>query len=280
MATQFKRILCPFDFSDAAVNAATYAAHLAKDTDRELLLMYIHQEVLWQGIAPMDGGVFAYQNELAPEMPERMDVYVQSIRQSYGIRCGYVAKRHVEHLAVALSEEIEEGNPDLVVMGTGGATYGSLFSTNTYQVIRKTSRPLLMIPKELTFRPLRNIIYATDYCPNDFSHIKGLLKWTEPYSPRLTILHISKNDSRLSDELFSCFQDVLEDEFASRHTIRYKRVIGNDVPGLLHEAMEGSDLLVLLAKQYSFFEKLFHRSTIRKLSFIAGYPILIYPDKA
>jgi len=57
-------------------------------------------------------------------------------------------------------------------------------------------------------------------------------------------------------------------------------VIGNDVPGLLHEAMEGSDLLVLLAKQYSFFEKLFHRSTIRKLSFIAGYPILIYPDKA
>lgn len=280
MATQFKRILCPFDFSDAAVNAATYAAQLAKDSDRELLLMYIHQEVLWQGIAPMDGGVFAYQNELALEMPERMDDYVQSLRQTYGVRCGYVAKRHVEQLAVALGEEIQEGHPDLVVMGTGGATVGELFSTNTYQVIRKTSRPLLMIPKDLTFRPLRKVIYATDYCPHDFSHVKGLLKLAGPYSPRLTILHISKKDSVVSDEVFGCFQDLLEDEFGSQHLIQYKRMIGNDVPGLLHEAMQGSDLLVLLAKQYSFFEKLFHRSTIRKLSFIADYPILVYPDKA
>jgi len=280
MATQLRRILCPFDFSNAAVNAATFAAQLAKDTDMELLLLYIHQQVLWQGIAPMDGGVFTYHNELAQEMPNRIEAFVESLRETHGIPCDYVAKRHVEQLSIALAEEIQEGKPDLVVMGTSGASYGSLFTTNTYQVARKTSRPLLMIPKDLAYKPLQKIIYGTDYHSDNVSHIGELLQWTAPYDPQLTVVHIRKEGQATDGESFAHFQEKFRNEYGTQHTIQYRCVVGNDVPGLLHEAMKDWDLLVLLAKQYGFFENFFHRSTIRRLSSIARYPLLIYPDKA
>ena len=44
----------------------------------------------------------------------------------------------------------------------------------------------------------------------------------------------------------------------------------------LYMKKHNADLLVLLTKKYDLFERLFHRSVTRELSYFAHYPTLIY----
>ncbi|SEK56761.1 universal stress protein [Parapedobacter koreensis] len=274
-----KRILCPFDFSDVAENAVKYACHLAKDLNMAVSLLYIEQIPTWQGSFPVDGGFLPYIDDQAGNAEDRLRSFAADVQQRFGVSCTYEVKIDAHTLADALGKEIAAGDFEFVVMGTHGAAdaFDKLLGTNTYQAIRKTNKPFLLVPKYAAFKPLSRILYATDYCPEDHRNVKHLLALAAPYKPQLTVFHISKKGTVVSDELFRCFRDVLEDELGNKRPIEFKRMVGDDVPQLLQEAMESEDLLVLLTKHYNILERVVHRSTIRKLSFLADFPILIYP---
>src|SRR5690606_32186919 len=122
-------------------------------------------------------------------------------------------------------------------------------------------------------------LYATDYCPDDLQNIKHVRALFSTYRPELTIFHISKKRTPGSEELFRCFRNVLEDELGLKRNIRFKRAIGDDAPGILIEVMRDMDLLILLTRHRDLVSRIFHRSTIRKLSVSADFPILIFPDQ-
>jgi len=273
-----KRIVCPFDFSDAAENAAEYAAQLAKRGNMHLRLLHIDHIATWHGVVPLDGGVLPYVDDEAADTEERLKSYAAGIEERFGVSCDSSVKVYAEPLALSLGKEVAADDVELVVMGTRGAddAIDKLVGTNTYQAIRKMNKPFLLVPGACAFKPILKVLYATDYSPADGSNIRHLLELTKPY--RVTILHITKKGTLISDEVFQCFRDVLEDEFGEKRPLVFKRTVGEDIPALLREAMAGEDLLVLLAKQYNVFQKVFHRSTIRRLSFLADFPILIYPN--
>lgn len=275
-----KRIMCPVDFSSAATNAVEYAGNLARDLNAELFLLYIQQVSVWQNAAPMSGGILPDDVEdKAQAALEKLKVYSGFIQRKFKIRCDYAVKAYMSGIEDSLGEEIWKERFDLVVMGTNGAENlrQFFFGSHTYHVIRKTNRPLLMIPEEYAFKGIKKIVYATDYCPEDHDNLKSLLKLTAPYHPELTVLHISKAGGVISEEVFRCFRDLMEDELGPKQPVRFERPVGDDVAGLLQKAMLQADMLVLLTRRYSLIERLFHRSVIRRLSFIAGYPILVYP---
>lgn len=276
------RILCPVDFSDAAVNAVEYAGRLATDLQMELLLLYVELIPTWHGAIPMSGNLLPLIDDQALAVKERLSAYTATVAHEFKIKCEGDVKTYGVTLAGALAEEIDNDDVALVVMGTGGATDGvaAFFGTNSYHAVRQTEKPFLLIPENCKFNVPSRILYATDYCPEDQRNIKHIFSLFARYRPQLTIFHVSKKETMVSDELFQCFRDVLEDELGNKRHIAFKRVIGDDVPDIIAETMHDQDLLVLLTKHYNFVEWLFHRSTIRKLSFSADFPILVYPYRS
>lgn len=276
-----KQLLCPFDFSEAAVNAVEYAARLAQDRNRDLVLLYVEQVSAWHGAVPEASGALSLADDLAQNIRERLRSYAAFVENEFKIGCTVDLRACVATVSDALGAAIALGDFELIVMGTGGADTEAdyLFGTTTYQVIRDARKPLLLIPENYRFEKPSRILYATDYCPNDLSHITGLLTLFSRYRPVLTVLHVSKKRTAVSDEVFRCFSSVLEDDLGQKRNVRFKRAVGDDVPGILTDVMRDYDLLVLLTRHRNLVSRIFQRKTLRKLSLSADFPILVFPDQ-
>lgn len=274
-----KQLLCPFDFSAAAVNAAKYAAHLAQDRNRDLVLLYVEQVSAWHGVVPEAPGALPLADDGARGTKEQLQSYAASLEHEFKIRCTADLRTYIATVSDALGKAISLGDFELIVMGTGGADteMDHLFGTTTYQVIRDARKPLLLVPENCRFEKPSRILYATDYCPDDLSHITGLLTLFARYRPELTVFHVSKKRTAVSDEVFRCFRNVLEDDLNQKRNIRFKRAVGDDVPGILTDVMHDYDLLVLFTRHRNLVSSIFQRRTLRKLSLSPDFPMLVFP---
>lgn len=274
-----KQLLCPFDFSEAAINAAEYAARLAQDRNMDLVLLYIEQLSAWHGTVSEVPGGLPLADDRAQGTKEQLRSYAGFIENQFKIRCTADFRAYIATVATALKEMIALGDFELVVMGTNGADteMDYFFGSTTYQVIVKTRKPLLLVPENCRFEKPDKLLYATDYCPDDLEHITRVLTLFARYRPELTVFHVSRNRTAVSDEVFRCFRDILDDEVNQKRNIRFKRAIGDDVPGILTDVMRDHDLLVLLTRNRSLVSRIFHRSALRKLSLSPDFPILVFP---
>jgi nucleotide-binding universal stress UspA family protein len=142
----FKRVLCPVDFSEASLNAVTYALGLAQESDAELLLLHaielppeLHElrharDIDVGGVrAVAEATCLARLRELVPD----------SARTYCTVRTEVVeGSAHREIVRTAVS-----GGFDLIVMGVAGRTGLDLtvFGSNTHAVLRNAACPVLTV---------------------------------------------------------------------------------------------------------------------------------------
>jgi nucleotide-binding universal stress UspA family protein len=159
-----KRILVPIDFSDATLRVINLAQQLAKALDAEIHL--VHVKELTAAAAPGTLGYgLAGMPELAPmsgvplpvfdSMPETVPVdedeqsklthWQEKIAQS-----GVKVTLHEPTGAVVeeILNEADVANADLIVMGTHGhgAMYNLLVGGVTKGVLKRSTRPVLLVP--------------------------------------------------------------------------------------------------------------------------------------
>jgi len=159
-----KRILVPIDFSDAALRVIDLAQQLAKALDAEIHL--VHVKELTAAAAPGTLGYgLAGMPELAPmsgvplpvfdPMPQTVPVdedeqsklthWQDKIAQS-----GVKVTLHEPTGAVVeeILNEADVVNADLIVVGTHGhgAMYNLLVGSVTKGVLRRSTRPVLLVP--------------------------------------------------------------------------------------------------------------------------------------
>ena len=159
-----KRILVPIDFSDATLRVIDLAQQLAKAFDAEIHLIHVNE--LTAGAAPGTLGYgLAGMPELAPmsgvplpvfdPMPQTVPVdedeqsklthWQDKIAQS-----GVKVTLH-EPTGAVVEEILNKAdlvNADLIVMGTHGhgAMYNLLVGGVTKGVLKRSTRPVLLVP--------------------------------------------------------------------------------------------------------------------------------------
>jgi nucleotide-binding universal stress UspA family protein len=143
----FKRLLCPVDFSEPSISALEYALSIAQESDGRLTVLHVfdwptHDELSLEGV--LDVPAFRRQRE--DEARHRLATLIPEDARNWcapepTLRHG---KPYREILAVAETEHI-----DLVVMGVHGrnALDVMLFGSNTNQVVRRASCPVLTLKK-------------------------------------------------------------------------------------------------------------------------------------
>lgn len=142
----FRNILVATDFSPHAAKALELAANLAKVSGASLQIMHVYDVIpytLPEGLPIYDGGQMArIREELGLQLKR-----LAGEAQSSGVQ--KVDSALVEGQAsVEIARRAEEGQCDLVVMGTHGRSGFAhlLLGSVAERVVRKATCPVLVVP--------------------------------------------------------------------------------------------------------------------------------------
>lgn len=177
-----------------------------------------------------------------------------------------------------LIEELsEEPEIEMIIMGgrSGGAMEHLLTGSDTAAVIRKASKPVLIIPPTVTWGLPGKIVFATDFGIADIPAVDFLLQWSKLPGFYMDVVHIIKQ----GEVVANIGSEVAFRKYLLHEQVNYIRLFCDDVRlGLQQYCKEHSvDILAMSHGHHSFISRLFRHSESRAA--IAGkqLAVLIFP---
>ncbi len=265
-----KTILAPVDFSDASDNSVSFAAELARRSFARLVIVNVLQK-----------------DEDEHEIKDRLISLESGLRKSFDpkLRCETL----VAHgsLTTALKKIIAVQQPDIIVMGTKGASglKKILIGSNTVKVLSHTKVPVLVIPEVARFEHFFNkgknrIVLATDLDELDNEHALDILKEIALLiiESKVRVLSVRPKNTKLSgskrmerDLLLSFFNPEIESE---RVTVFNNNVIGG-INFYLSEKNTDTGLLAMIARDSG---HLIQKHFTREMASHTHLPLLVLHD--
>lgn len=282
-----KTILALTDFTAHAEHAAAYALRLANKLEADLLL-YNAFYVYVGSAVPMEGGVFPYYDDVAELEKESLrrlkvleDKLIKEARQE-NLHVPYI--RLVNQpgtLAMNLERLLKENQIDMIVMGDkskGGFIDRMFLGSDTENVIKRSSVPVLLVPEREGKPEIKKIGFASDFKHPELTAIRPLVKLARSYNAELICLHVFEKYGSEEEKEGLRFYKKLEQD-SDYPNMSYKVLIGEKTGDQLEQyAVRGDiDLLCLVNKEQGFFQRLFKVSTVKEVMNFHNVPILILP---
>jgi len=269
-----KKILCPTDFSDTAHKAVAYAAKMAQKCGAELHLFHVH--AIWHTLpTDLTWGKFITMKAVK----DHLDEICLEASRVYKITC--YGEVHANNRSVSSVIAATGTQYDLIIMGTDGpdSLYEFFAGSTTYQVVRESQVPILLLPDGCDFQEITHVAYAYDYFRDQHTDLSQLITWVGPMQARITILQVMKQRTHQTDE--KKLQDAqlpLKQLYADIVPLDFSIVYSDDPIGGINFYTERNacDALAVCVRDYALIEKLFHKSVIRKLSVTTKYPLFVF----
>ena len=269
-----KKILCPTDFSDTAISGITYAAKLAKRIGAEITLFNV---VALSDLLPEE----VLMGEQINSQQARLRLERQSIEVTKVFKVPCYGDAVATPTSITNMIKRKASDYDLMVMGSNGMDHFTqhLTGSNTYRVIKKTSLPVIMVPKDFIYNEIGHVVYAYAYSEHPDLPIQQLISFCKLTQSYLTVLEVVQEEKIDSEEqqwknTFSKVRDFYKEDV----TIRFESIRTEDVTEGIEEYMDRSDadLLALCSEHHNFIRDIFHKSVIKSITASANYPVLVF----
>ncbi|MEI6265799.1 MAG: universal stress protein [Sphingobacteriia bacterium] len=281
-------IIVPTDFSTTAANAAAYAIQFAEQIKVKRILLF-HAYELPVALDPLMPGVQMleldsykevatnnlenFRYELRSKFPNtaiQLDIVVE-----YGSITGGIEM-------IATREKIE-----LIIMGItgGGALAETLIGSNTTSVAGALGMPVLIIPPHAKYNPVKKIMLSCDFDHADkFIPVNIIRSLINDTHAKLLVFNIevdmeetnAKYPASMMGEGFAVHTLLQEFQPEYHFTKNKEYVDGVNEYADSHEV----DMIISIPKRKGFFEKLFIKSTTKKLAFHTHLPLLVVHKQA
>lgn len=264
-----KTIIAPIDFSDASANALSFAAELSKRTSARLIIINILQK-----------------GEVEEETRKKLKSVESDLKKSFGPALNCESSLAHGNLITTLKKIIAVQLPDLIVMGTKGASglKKILIGSNTVNVIANTKVPVFVIPEVARFENFLNkgknrIVLATDLDLLENEQALEILREIGMLisESKMSVLSVRPENTRLPDIkrmerdfLLSFFTPEIQTE---RITVFGSNVI-NGINFYLNKN-EDSGLIAMIARDSG---HLIQKHYTREMASHAHYPLLVMHD--
>ena len=177
-----------------------------------------------------------------------------------------------------IKQEVIDKNIDLIIMGTKGASglKAVSFGSNTGNVITKVPCDVLAIPEKATFSNPKEIGFPTDFLRGyDAKVMEKIKELVLMHNSAMRFLYVASKGNGLSIEQLKN-RELLKEYFAdiiySFHTLTGKK---------LDEAVQhfvescNLDMIVMVAKNLNFIERILFRPKVEKISYHLTVPFLV-----
>ena len=150
-----------------------------------------------------------------------------------------------------------------------------------HKVLKQTITSVLLIPQECRFKPIRKLVYATDFHKLKTGKylLNQALKFARSYDATIHFLHftIGKEDTIQDKESYELISELVQKE---KNNL-FKVITGKGVyPSLENYISDNTiDCIAIIKQQRGIFENLFHHSFTESISVWSKIPILVLIDK-
>ncbi|KOS04774.1 hypothetical protein AM493_00970 [Flavobacterium akiainvivens] len=276
-----KQILFPTDFSEAANTAFIYALKFADSFNAEVLILHVYDLPIVE----------------TPPLPEStkeiFDIVEMNQFESFREELPALHKLAEEHnlghikirntllygdLVYNINKICEEEAIDLIVMGTKGASglKETFLGSTTASVITNAKVPVLGIPAEAEYEPIKSVVFTTQYKDKDNDALKNAMDIAKKFRARLQCLYIKNDDDPEDiDDRINEWKIYYRDE-----DIDFFNIAGDHIEQTILDFVENqhAGLLVMRTHKRGFFESLFHRSLTKKMAYHSKIPLLVYHE--
>ena len=270
-----KKLLIPTDFSNGAYKAIEYGIELAKEFDSEIIICHAF-ELPAQGINVLIDLTAELQKNAQQDL-NNLEKKITDSGIAKGLKIEFFAL--LGELNSVIDTIGREKNIDLVLMGTKGESdlASKLFGTNTVSAIKNCSLPLIVIPSGASYKPLSNIAFAIDYLKPANENVLNLLRdLAVHYNSKVSMLNVH-TDGEIGEFIASV--KSMQKWYANHLegvNLDYAFVENYQIESGVFEFIKHNptDMLTMITKKHSFFDKIFHKSISEELALHTGIPLL------
>lgn len=273
-----RNILIPTDFSENAMNAVNYALELFKYETSNVYFLHTYQDEVYKEIELLKTeSIESLIEERRIMANQQLESLLKVVKNTYhNPRHKYKSISSYNALVDEIDLISEGKNIDFIVMGTKGKTddRSITFGSNTLQVLRYVSVPVLSIPSHYKYTQPKHILFPTNYMiPYKRRELKMLCEMASPYRAEINMLYISKSKKlsrRQEDNKHFLSQELHKNELTFK-TIESKNMV-NSI--FTHIKEYNIDMLVMVNTRHSYLEHMLFQSTIDEMSLNLDIPFL------
>jgi len=266
-----KALLFPTEFSASAENVEKYATEMAKIRDSKLYLLHIdnNEERTYYTPISYNDQLEVVQEDFQMGLKEIVRKYqLEDVPHECLVKEGEITK--------TILDTIVELDIDIVIMGNNENENFNRRSSHATEVVRKTQCSVLIVPKSASYKPITNIVYATDLIHRDRKSLKRLKRFAETFNAKVTLLHVDVDgkDKPGNAPLKSMKEITDEIDLAGIET---KVVVASSLIFGLQEYVRENDVDIVAMTSHSnaFFDKYFRDTNIEKVTLSGFVPLLI-----
>lgn len=267
-----KKILFPTDFSSAAHNAFQYAIELAKITGAKLDIISVYPE-------PLKGkDLFLSPEKQRPlRIAKQMEMEQKMTDFCKGYTYNNIGDKVVFPSAFIAQEIIDRSKKscNLVIMGTKGErnALDKVMGSVTTRTMMNAGCPVLAIPESAKFEGIKQITYATSLTSGDEHFIAELSDFAKIFGAAIHFLNVSdESNTKAKAELMAKKNPNGFNQFS----VVNNTSIMAGVDSFLKE--NPSDILALYIPRRKLWEKLFHKSFSKRMTFHTTIPLFIFHE--
>lgn len=269
-----KTILCPTDFSEAALNAIAYAAKLAQVINGELTLLNVQSLFDLTPVELVRGKEMTIKGA-----SERLEAQSIEVSRAFKITCYAEVEPTFKKLSSIIHDKATQY--DLIVMGTDGPDdlYQFFLGSNTYNAIVKAETPVLLIPSGYGYSEIKSIIYSYDYFHEKNLPLTRIIPLLKALNCDLKVLQImeesySKEAIDYLKELQTLMQTFYKDDVKINFDTIHSAEIAQSINSYI--LRNQSDALALCSVHRNLISQLFHKSVIKHISAVCSYPLFVF----
>lgn len=267
-----KYILIATDFSENSIAAAKYAFNLFGSTDVRYTLLNTFQDP-----ASSSTTFVSIADQLEKESIRGLEELKIELTKEFGDEFKIQLKAFYGSLFSVINKLMDEDVYDYLMIGaTGaGAIESFLVGSNTIDVLKKVRMPTIAVPPSYEYKTPDVMVFANDNQGIADGVCDPLIKLAEYKNAMLRVVHVhtSKDKNSNLESLNGIFLgiphefDVVESESVAKGITRFTEEVNGQ-------------LLAMLVRKYSFFEKLVHKSVTKEVSLLGSCPLLLlHEDK-
>jgi nucleotide-binding universal stress UspA family protein len=267
-----KTIIVATDFSDAASNAANYAADMALAIGANLLLVHIYQIPTSYLEIPVAAG----EDQIRTDAEESLSLLKKELLRRTNGHVNIESQFLVGVFYAELKNICEQVQPYAVVMGSQGTTAAQrvLFGGHTLYSMKHLVWPLITVPPQAVFSQIKKICLACDFEKVlDSTPVDEIKRLVNDFHAELHVINSGKEELYQPDLVF---ESGMLQEILAPLKPQYHLITGENIDESIISFVEKNniDLLITLPKKRGLLEKLAHKSISKQLVLHTHVPVM------
>ncbi|MBA2613596.1 MAG: universal stress protein [Bacteroidetes bacterium] len=267
-----KNIIVATDFSVTARHAYVYAKKLAKTLSATLTVVHVKKNLMIASDV-----VVLFSPDENKHIIRDIEQFINEEKGSDELQEIKIKVLNGEPVRV-LTELSKDNGADIIVMGTTGLSDAltKIFGSNSLKVSNKAHCPVLLVPRDVKWRPLEQIMFASNYDSMTTEFVKNVADFAVGLNSNIHFVNV-KN----FDPLFEAKQKEIDWNklMAADSALQYEKhtIYGNDTVEQIKNYCEEKDidLMVFVSKHRNFWENLVHKSITERIALFTTIPIMV-----